>query len=597
MIPFKKFFLFLAFVSISSNISAQSINNAFIESLPDSIKNDVLNQINTDNLKINQTKEYESFKTSREIDRAEYVNAFGELDRFGDEFFFNMPTTFMPINDPAAASGYILDVDDLILIQMLGDKSQTYEYRIDRAGNVLIPNVGFLNIAGLSIEKANLLFNQKLKDSFVNTEAIITLKEVRDIQVLITGQLRKPGVYILNGYSSILHALNSAGGLDKYGSFRKIELNRGGKTIKTFDLYDLFIDGNNTSDVSLRSGDTLLIKSTNNFVPVMGAVNREAIYEFVAGETINDAIKFSNGFSILASPEREIILIRESEDGVKSLDISQADLDINLQKGDRLFVKYKKYQPNEYYLQDSKDFSKIPVKISGAVKKPGEYFVDEGSSLYELIKSAGGYRENAYPFAGVFTSIESKILEEEFNKKLYEEAIKSLASIASLSKGINLSTIPTFLEEFKNTEAIGRVITEFDLEKISSPSSQNPTLSPGDEIYIPYFKNRIHVLGEVLNPGTLVFDEELSLKEFINLSGGLNKFADNQSITIIHPNGEAVRAKYSFFANSKYKLYAGSVIYVPRDLSYIDGIDLAAPLSQIFSSLAISLASINSISN
>ena len=85
------------------------------------------------------------------------------------------------------------------------------------------------------------------------------------------------------------------------------------------------------------------------------------------------------------------------------------------------------------------------------------------------------------------------------------------------------------------------------------------------------------------------------MKEFINLSGGLNKFADNQSITIIHPNGEAVRAKYSFFANSKYKLYAGSVIYVPRDLSYIDGIDLAAPLSQIFSSLAISLASINSL--
>ena len=78
----------------------------------------------------------------------------------------------------------------------------------------------------------------------------------------------------------------------------------------------------------------------------------------------------------------------------------------------------------------------------------------------------------------------------------------------------------------------------------------------------------------------------------------MNEYADNSSIIIVHPNGESERIRLRKFAkNSNTSLYAGSVIYVPRDLKQIDGIELGSVLAPIMSGLAISLASLNSISN
>ena len=115
---------------------------------------------------------------------------------------------------------------------------------------------------------------------------------------------------------------------------------------------------------------------------------------------------------------------------------------------------------------------------------------------------------------------------------------------------------------------------------------------------MPYFKKIIYVFGEVLNPGTQIFDESFSITEYIEKSGGLNEYADNSSIIIVHPNGESERIRLRKFAkNSNTSLYAGSVIYVPRDLKQIDGIELGSVLAPIMSGLAISLASLNSISN
>ena len=61
--------------------------------------------------------------------------------------FLNKPSTFMPINDPAANSGYILDVDDEVLISLIGSRSDTYNYKIDRSGNIIIKDLGMINLA------------------------------------------------------------------------------------------------------------------------------------------------------------------------------------------------------------------------------------------------------------------------------------------------------------------------------------------------------------------------------------------------------------------------------------------------------------------
>ena len=192
---------------------------------------------------------------------------------------------------------------------------------------------------------------------------------------------------------------------------------------------------------------------------------------------------------------------------------------------------------------------------------------------------------------------DAKLLEKEFNSRLYNDAVKSLANLGSISRTEDIDSLPVLLEQFKEISAQGRIVTEFSQEKLNANPESNYKLSPGDRIHVPYYKKVIYVFGETLNPGTYVYDETLSLTDYIMKSGGLNEYADSSSVIIVHPNGESQRVKVRKFGSTNADLYAGSVIYIPRNLKQIDGIEFTSVMAPIVSSLAISLASLNSISN
>ena len=158
-----------------SYIDAQELDEDFLNSLPEDIKIDVISNIENTNSELSQTKQYDSFSSSVEKQfNEEEVDA---LSRFGDEYFNSMPSTFMPINDPAASSDYILDVDDILFIQLIGDRSEEYEYKIDRSGNISIPDIGFIKLAGLSLMSANELINKTLREYFVKQKLLSLLRK------------------------------------------------------------------------------------------------------------------------------------------------------------------------------------------------------------------------------------------------------------------------------------------------------------------------------------------------------------------------------------------------------------------------------------
>ena len=588
---FTKFPL-IVLILISQIIYSQELNEQFLKSLPENIRNDLISTASNEYNDIEQTKDYKSFDSKIE----KTLENFSGIQRFGDEFFKNSPSTFMPINDPVANSGYILDVDDLLLIQLLGDRSEQYEYRIDRSGNISIRDVGFIKVAGLTLADANKLINSTLGEFFVETEAVLALKEIRDINILITGYVEKPGFYILSGYSNIFHAIISSGGIAKNGSFRKINLFRNGKLLRSIDLYRAFIYGETLLDISLRSGDSIVVEPSNNFVPIIGAVNKEAIFEFKDGETVSDIISYAGGLSSFSNPEMEFSLIREEYNNFNVI-TGDVKSDIQLLQNDKIFIKFKKYLRDDYFLSESEDFIYTPVTVSGAVKYPGEYFIKQDQKLSELIQEFGGFKDDAYIFGAALFNTEAKSLEEEYNKRLYNDALKSLASIGSLKTIDNVGMLSNLLEEFKNINATGRIITEFSLEKIEQNSTLNYRLSPGDKIFVPYKKETIYVFGEVLNPGTHIFNQNNVINDYIEMSGGLNDYADRGSLIIVYPNGSSKRISLRKFSNNDVNLSSGSVIYVPRNLQKVNGIEIGAVMAPIVSSLAISLASLNSISN
>ena len=272
-----RFFYSFAIIFFSQVLLSQELNQDFINSLPSNIKEDVIASISQDDLgSPKSNKNYTSFdsKVAQDINQS----SSSDLKRFGDIFFVNTPSTFMPINDPATNSGYILDVDDEVLIQIIGDRSDQYSFRIDRTGSIAINDVGNVVVAGLSLESANNLINEILRKNFIETKAVISLKGVRDIEVLITGHVKSPGVYVLSGYSNILHALIMSGGISEHGSLRNITLKRASEKERFIDLYDIMVLADMSSNISLRSGDAIFVNSTQNLVPVIGGVAREAIY-------------------------------------------------------------------------------------------------------------------------------------------------------------------------------------------------------------------------------------------------------------------------------------------------------------------------------
>jgi len=584
-------FAFFTFIDLSS----QELDQDFINSLPESIKQDVLENINTGSSNVPQSqKDYDSFSTNlnkNDQNMADSEELF--LKKFGDEFFKNTPSTFMPINDPASNSGYILDVDDEILIQLIGDRSDQYTYKIDRSGSIAIKDIGKITIAGLSIELANKAINKILNENFIETEAVLSLVRVRDIEVLITGHVNNPGIYVLSGYSNVLHALIMAGGISDNGSFRNVIIKRKNQKNTSIDLYDIFVYADTSYNLSLRSGDSIFVESTNNLVPVIGGVAREAIYEFKNDETTDDLINFAGGRTS-NSFSQKVILSRFSNGELGSIKLNGPT---RLLMNDKIFIPYDEFDPSKLSIDSKNNFISLPVNVSGAVINPGNYYIEPSERLSSLLKKIGGYKKNAYPLGGILTSKEAALLEKTYNEKLYNEAIKSLASLSNVSKSIDISSLTNILSEFKEIKASGRVVAEFDKQQLENFPDKDTIINPGDSIYIPYQIDRVYIFGEVLNPGTLKYKDLNGLNDYIRKAGGLNKYAEKNSIIIVSPNGEVARASMKKFGSSVNDISPGTVIYVPRDLAFIEGTELAKVIAPILSSLAISLASFNSISN
>ena len=100
-----------------------------------------------------------------------------------------------------------------------------------------------------------------------------------------------------------------------------------------------------------------------------------------------------------------------------------------------------------------------------------------------------------------------------------------------------------------------------------------------------------------------MYSDEKDVDYFIDKSGGFSKFADNDSIYILHPNGESqlYKSKRNIFENSpksEIKIYPGSIIFVPREVNQAAPRRLAAQAYiSILGNLGIALASLSAITD
>ena len=356
--------IFISLIALSSIfLSSQEIDDLFLESLPEDVREDVLDKVEAKEKSEEPIYRRASVELDKKMSQSneedEFVEDYDYSDKvFGKKFFDTIQSSFMPVNEPNLDDSYILDYGDVLEIQLFGQEEFTEEYSINRDGSINITRIGKVNVGGLKLSDANDLIKAKVNSSYIGTEAYITLSNVRDIQVLVTGNAFNPGVYTLSGNSNMLHALTMAGGIDDNGSYREIKLIRDNKVIENLDIYELIILGKNNINTRLRTGDSILVSPALNIVNVLSGVNRPFIYELKKDETLNDLVIYANGIS------------------------SDADLDfIQLQRLDKnevQIVSLKYEDLNEYVAKNNdsliiREYKYGTVEVSGAVKIPGKY--------------------------------------------------------------------------------------------------------------------------------------------------------------------------------------------------------------------------------
>ena len=572
----KKILLSALFLT-TAIVYSQELDEAYLSSLPESVREDVLDKISD-----RETKDTPIYRRpSSMINKPDKDSA-----RFGANIFDMMQTSFMPINEPNFDSSYVLDFGDTLEIQLIGQKNSIDELSIKRDGSINIPDIGKIFVAGLSLDVVNSLIKSKITSSYIGIEAFVSLVNIRDIQVLITGNAYNPGIYTLNGNSNLLHALSMAGGIDERGSYRQIDLIRDNNVISSIDLYDIFIHGKSGFGQRLRSGDSILIRPVNSLVSISGAVKRAGTFELKPSETFFDLFNYANGFSPTA--DKDTLRI-ERLDGEVNRFIKVSDVNslstIKIAPGDNLNVRA---------------YDRKTVTIIGAVNTPGTYTMSKGETLLSLIEKAEGYKDDAYPFAGILNNQRTLIINEDAVSKLYSSFVKKL-----ITKGDALfasESLPFILEELKKSTVSGRIKAEFDLDVIKISPQVDTTLDDGDEIIIPTKTQQVYIYGEINNPGSLRYIPGQSIKDYLINSGGQLESADSENIFVIHPNGEINRisnARLSFLNNrsNDILIYPGSVIYVPRKVNSREPALVASIWAPIVSAMATSLTALSVLDN
>jgi protein involved in polysaccharide export with SLBB domain len=143
-------------------------------------------------------------------------------------------------------------------------------------------------------------------------------------------------------------------------------------------------------------------------------------------------------------------------------------------------------------------------------------------------------------------------------------------------------------------EPSGRIVTTFNLSEIASNPSIDRRIEDKDTIFIPKFKNDVYVFGEVLSPGSIPYKENFSVYDFIDSSGSFARHADKKHLVVVSPDGQSSGVRSTLF-NRNIEVLPGSVIYVPRKLGELNGLDFATGVAPVVSSLALTLASLNSL--
>jgi len=264
------------------------------------------------------------------------------LKPFGYELFDNSLFSLMPSLDRPVPADYIVGPGDILQVQLFGgSNNENLELRVGRDGVVNLPQLGPIEVGGQRYTAVKAEIESRVARQIIGVRAAVSMDQTRTISVFVLGEAKYPGSYSVSGLATVTTALFAAGGVQRTGSLRGIQVKRQGQTVRTFDLYDLLMHGDSSADIKLLPGDVVFIPTIGATAAIDGEVQRPAIYELKDSQNVADLLQMAGGLTAAADHISSALIRVDSEQHrvVLNIDSSAAAAGaIKLRNGDWMHV-------------------------------------------------------------------------------------------------------------------------------------------------------------------------------------------------------------------------------------------------------------------
>ncbi|WP_428419972.1 SLBB domain-containing protein [Methylibium sp.] len=522
-----------------------------------------------------------------------------EIRRFGAELVTRSEDPNSADFSPLVPADYLIKPGDEILLTMWGSVDADLRLIVDRAGRVNIPRVGAVQVVGVRYADLSDTVSRRVAQVFRNFQLSVSLGQLRGVRVYVTGFAVRPGAYSVSSLSTITQALIAAQGPAASGSFRDIQLRRGGKIEAQFDFYDLLLKGDLGNDRVVQADDVIHVGPVGPQVALIGSVNQPAVFEIKPGETVTDVLRMAGGFNTVADRSRLTVERLDDRSNVRIAPLSlPADAAAPLSGGDVL----RAFSAVDLAIPMQRQNKR--VRVEGEVVRPGEYVLPPNSSVADALRAAGGLTPEAYVFGTEFNRESVR----QTQQKNYERALQDLevelsrsasnqrvasADEAAAQKARETASA-TLLDRLRDLKPSGRIVLQIDPGARELP---NLALEEGDRLYVPPRATTIGVFGSVYNAGSYLWTQGVDAGEYLQLAGGPTRNADAKSVFLIRANGSVVsgRQRGGFFSSGNLntvKAEAGDTIFVPDEVNRTTLTQDLKDWTQIIYQLGLGLAAV-----
>ncbi|MEH6663766.1 MAG: SLBB domain-containing protein [Brevundimonas sp.] len=436
-----------------------------------------------------------------------------------DMFAGEAPETSTDVVDP----GYVLQPGDTVQVTLWGMVEGTHDLTIDAQGNVVVPGVGPVRLAGVAASQAPIVVEQASRRIYnEGVQVYATPTATASTRVLVTGPVDQPGSFAGASDDALIVYLQRAGGIDPVrGSYRRIRVLRNGEVMARADLYDFLREGI-LPRVSFRTGDAIVVEEQGSIVSVSGDVRAPFTFE-LAGLTGQGGELMQFARPQPGATHAAVVGVRDGQPISAYIPLDQFSA-FTLMDGDRV-----------QFESDSRP-ANVLVRVEGAHGGPSVFTETRGTTVAEVLAQvaidADADMEAIHLRRQSVREAQRQTLNEGLERLERTVLLSPARSPAEAqSRAVSLAFVTEYIERARLVEPLGILaLSDQDLNQVR--------VETGDVIVIPRRSQVVTIAGEVNAPQSILAQSGQPVSSYVRAAGGFTQRADRRNVLVFRQDGQ-----------------------------------------------------------